>query len=274
VLVTGGTGTLGREVVAALGERPGAAARILSRRARPSGVAQEWFRGDLVDADLAAVVRGADAVVHLASGKTTPDADRIGTRRLLAAARAEGVRHAVVISIIGCDRIPLPFYATKREVEGETRAGGVPWTIVRVAQFHSFVARLVSAAAAGPVPAPLAADLRFQPVDEREVADRLVEVALGPPLGDAPEIAGPEVLTLGEIAQAWLAATGRPATLVPITVAALLEGAPGPLRPEPWVGPVLAAYRDAWNAPRGSRTLGRVRFPEWIRRHPSAAAAG
>ncbi len=55
----------------------------------------------------------------------------------------------------------------------------MPWSIVRVAQFHSFVERLVAAVGSLPIPAPIAADLRFQPVDEAEVAEHLVELALG-----------------------------------------------------------------------------------------------
>jgi uncharacterized protein YbjT (DUF2867 family) len=270
VLVTGGTGNLGSKVVAALHAR-GAVPRVLSRRARPSEspARQEWATADLVSGDLGPAVRGVDAVVHLASEKGRGDADVLATGRLLDAARAATVRHVVVISIVGCDRIPLPFYASKVRIEGAVRAGGIPWTLVRVTQFHSFVERLVSAAATLPIPAPIFGDLRFQPVDEGEVAERLVDLALGPPTGDAPEIAGPEVLTLGEIAAAWLAASGRPATIVPATVSAGVVETGGVLQPERWVAGVLEAYRDGLDTPRGAPTLGRVTFTEWLRRRAS-----
>ncbi len=234
VLVTGGTGTLGRHVVSALEDRPGVVARVLSRRGRtpetPSG--REWATADLASDPLEAALDGIDAVVHLASEKGAGEVDVVGTRRLLEAAGQAEIRHVVVISIIGCDRIPLPFYASKVRIEALTRSARVPWSIVRVAQFHSFVERLVAAPASLPVPSPIVADLRFQPVDEREVAERLVEIALGEPLGDAPEIAGPEVLTLGEIAAAWLADSGRPAALVPVPLDAFLRGSAGS-----WAGP-------------------------------------
>jgi uncharacterized protein YbjT (DUF2867 family) len=241
----------------------------VSRRERPPDLepAVEWSQADLVDGDLGPAVRGASAVVHLASEKGAGEADVTGTRRLLAAALLAGVRHAVVISIVGCDRIPLPFYGVKVQVEEAVRAGGVPWSIVRVTQFHSFVERLVAAAGALPIPTPIAADLRFQPVDEREVAERLVEIAQGPPLGQAPEIAGPEILTLGQIADAWLVATGRPATLVPVPLAALPPAA-GPPSPAAWAAAVLEGYHEAWNTPQGPRTLGRVRFTDWMRSRP------
>ncbi|MEZ4595610.1 MAG: NAD(P)H-binding protein [Chloroflexota bacterium] len=97
-------------------------------------------------------------------------ADVTGAQRLLAAAEAAGVRHVVVISIIGCDTIPLPFYASKMRIEALVRGSRAPWTIVRVAQFHPFVERLVATPAMLPIPAPIIADLRFQPVDEGEAA--------------------------------------------------------------------------------------------------------
>src|SRR5689334_13757012 len=199
VLVTGGTGKVGARVVDAL-EGRGIVPRVLSRRARPAQVPQlrEWATADLVHDDLGAAMREVDVVVHLASEKGQGDADVIATERLLHAARAARIRHLVAISIVGCDRIPLPFYASKLAIEAAVRVAGVPWTVVRVTQFHSFVERLVASAATVPIPAPVFADLRFQPVDETEVADRFAEIALGPPLGDAPEMAGPQSRTLGE----------------------------------------------------------------------------
>lgn len=269
VLLTGGTGALGRELVSLLNERGTVPLRVLCRRARPADlpVHQEWSQLDLLKDALAPAVQGVRAVIHLASSKTATDQDEIACRRLLAAAEAANVAHFVVISIIGCDRIPLPFYATKLAIETAVRESRVPWSIVRVSQFHSFVERLVATAATLPIPTPIVHDLCFQPVDEREVAERLLEIALGEPLGDAPEIAGPELLRLGEIASTWLATTGRAATLVPVSVSALFESA---ATSDTWTRPVLEGYRDAWNAPRGARTLGRVRFEEWLRRRQSA----
>ena len=268
VLLTGGTGTLGTELVTLANERGNAPLRVLCRRPPPANVPphQEWMQLDLLKDPLEPAVQGVRAVIHLASTKTASDRDETACRRLLAAAEAAGIAHFVVISIIGCDRIPLPFYATKLAIEAAVRASGVPWSIVRVSQFHSFVARLVESAATSPLPTPIIDDLRFQPVDEREVAERLLELALAEPLADAPEMAGPEILTLGEIASAWLSVTGRANTLVPVALAKLFEsGAMSGQRA------VLEGYRAAWNAPQGARTLGRVRFVEWLNRRRLAA---
>jgi uncharacterized protein YbjT (DUF2867 family) len=168
----------------------------------------------------------------------------------------------------------LPFYRSKARIEELTRASEVPWSIVRVAQFHSFVERLVATPAGLPIPAPIVADLRFQPVDEREVAERLVEIALGDPLGYAPEIAGPEILTLADIAATWLAQSDRPATLVPIPLDAIQLGASGAVATEPWVAGTLEGYRAAANTPRGERTLGHVSFADWLRERRGSDALG
>lgn len=267
VLVTGATGTLGRHVVAVLDERGETRLRILSRRERPpdAPARHEWFRADLLDGALEPALDGVDVVLHLASAKGPGDADVLASDRLLAVAKEARVRHVVFVSIIGCDRIPLPFYGSKTRVERAVRDCGVPWSVVRVAQFHSFVERLVRSAATLPAPAPIVTDLRFQPVAERDVADRLVAIALDPPLGDAPEIAGPESLTLGELAEIWLAVTGRPRTLIPVSVETLVGGTAARPVSEPWARPVLEGYRAAWNTPQGRRTLGTVRFAEWLR---------
>ncbi len=268
VLVTGGTGTLGRQVVAALDERDATEVTIVSRRARPADEPgrHDWRTADLTSDALGPLVVDADAIIHLASEKGGGDADVRATARLLDAAAAAGVRHLVAVSIVGSDRIPLPFYDSKRRIEALVRASAVPWTIVRITQFHSFVERLVAAPAGLPLPQPIVADLRFQPVDEREAAEALVGVALGPPRGIAPEVAGPEVLTLAEIAATWLAATGAPARLLPLPLEAVGQA----LGPEPaaasWALPTLEGYRAAENTPAGERVLGRVTFEEWLRR--------
>lgn len=276
ILVTGATGTLGRQAVAQLAGRPAVVCRALSRRPQPAEPDRtvEWLAADLLGDPLESVVDGVDTVIHLASGKGSGDADVQATGRLLDAARAAGVRHVVVISITGCDRIPLPFYATKQRIEALVEAAGVPWSIVRVAQFHSFVARLVSAPAGLPLPSPIVADLRFQSIDEAEAAAFLIEVALGPPLGRGPELAGPEVLTLGQAAASWFAASGRPWRLIPILLSALTpapgdaSGRAGAPPAAPGTLEILAGYRAAWNTPQGQRRLGAVTFADWLTAHP------
>jgi uncharacterized protein YbjT (DUF2867 family) len=98
-----------------------------------------------------------------------------------------------------------------------------------------------------------------------------IAVALAPPVGDAPEIAGPEVLSLGEIAETWLDVTHHPRTLVPVSLEAVVEPARAHPAAEGWARSVLEAYRAAWNTPQGPRTLGKTRFADWLRARQSPA---
>lgn len=135
LLVTGGTGTLGREVTERL-RTDGHQVRVLSRRSQPYAV-------DLRDGTgLDAAVDGVDAIVHCA---TTPrGGDDTAAGHLIEAAGRAGVPHLVHVSIVGVDRVPLGYYRVKRQVE-------LGWTILRTTQFHDLVLRFLAAAARLPV---------------------------------------------------------------------------------------------------------------------------
>ncbi len=152
-----------------------------------------------------------------------------GTRRLVDAARRAGDQHLVYVSIVGVDRIPLAYYRAKVEAEREVALSGLPWTTLRATQFHEFTAGLLERLTRLPiVPAPHR--WRFQPVDVGEVADRLVAAVGAGPAGRLPDVGGPDVLSVVELARAYLAATGRRRPVVRLPVpggfsAALREGA-------------------------------------------------
>ncbi len=202
VLVTGGTGTLGRAVLAELRARE-QAVRVLSRR--PSGSAPAWLEGlDWVVGDLCSgagldrAVRGAAVVVHCATDVRRPRRDIEGTRNLLAAARAADAPHLVYISIVGVDRVPLPYYRTKFQVEQLVEASGLPWTVLRATQFHDLVANALRLLTRPPV-VLLPTSTACQPVDVRDVAPRLVELALSPATGRAADLGGPQVRAISLI---------------------------------------------------------------------------
>lgn len=209
VLVTGGSGTLGHVVVRHLLDA-GAAVRVLSRRHRPdSPGGAQWVTGDLcTGAGLERAVRGASAIVHCATDVRRPHRDIEGTRNLLEATRAAGSAHLVYVSIVGVDRVPLPYYRTKREAERLVETSGLPWTILRSTQFHDLLAALLRASARLPVMV-VPAGTSFQPVDVSEVAVRLVTLALAPPAGRVADLGGPEVRPATDLARTWLRAAGR-----------------------------------------------------------------
>ena len=207
ILVTGGTGALGREVVKRV-RAAGHTARVLSRK--PSAE-PDWAQGDVATgAGLGEAFIGIDAVVHAATAAVQPwklrGTDVVGTRRVLAMARAAGVRHAVYVSIVGMEGVTYPYYKYKVEAEAIVRENIVPWTILRATQFHPLMETFLSTFSMLPGVAMVPTGWQFQPVDTADVADRLVGVVTGEPAGLLPDFGGPEVRDLGSLAVPWLAA--------------------------------------------------------------------
>ena len=208
IAVAGGTGVLGRQVVDAVRRRDLTAAVI----ARSHG-------GDLTTgAGLDEALVGVDAVID-ASNVTALRARpaiaffEAAAGHLLAAEERAGVRHHVAVSIVGCDRVDMGYYFGKRRQEELARNGPVPWTIVRATQFHEFAGQLLERS---PGPVGLVPKMLSQPVSARELADLLVEVALGDPLGLAPDVGGPEQHLLPDLARRLVARRGERTKVVAV----------------------------------------------------------
>ena len=253
ILVTGGTGSLGRRVVDRL-RGPGYEVRTLSRSARSAGVVQ----GDLRTGEgLAQALKYVDVLIHCASSpRKTRQTDVEGTRRLLEAASRAGVSHVVFVSIVGVDRNPyLPYYRAKLETERIVERSSVPWTILRATQFHEFALKQIRLLERIPV-MMVPRGFLLQPIDIGEVADRLVELALSESSGRVPDIGGPDVRTLPDLARSYLKATGRRRRVLEVPVPgraarALREGAQlapgqpyGELRWEEFLSQTIQLKRD------------------------------
>ncbi|WP_233279303.1 SDR family oxidoreductase [Microterricola pindariensis] len=238
VLVTGGTGTLGRALVAGLRAR-GESPRVLSRTHGAGLTTADLGTG----AGLDAALDGVDTVFHLATSNRD---DLDISRALLDAARAQArPPHLVYVSIVGVEQIPLPYYRGKLAVERAIEGSGLPFAILRATQFHPFIERLFSAQRALPV--LLAPDFSAQPIAVDEVAGRLIGLADAGTLGRAADIGGPEVLSLHQLALAYRAARGgrRPVARVALP------------------GATARAYRAGHNLVPGP-PFGRQRFGEYL----------
>jgi len=245
VLVTGATGTLGRKVVGAA-TAAGHHVRAMSRRSHVGYTGVHWAQGDLLaNTGVDAAVEGVDVVVHCAT-QGTGDKDVTSTENLIAAARRAGVAHIVYVSIVGIDKIPLPYYKTKLRVEHALEASDVAHTVLRATQFHDLIKMTFSIQRFSPLLWTFRG-MQFQTIDTRDVTTRLVELIDSEPAGRVADIGGPAVHTHADLARMYLASRGgrRPVVQMPVP------------------GRIVAGYRSGANlAP--DNPVGAIGFAEYL----------
>jgi uncharacterized protein YbjT (DUF2867 family) len=212
ILVTGGTGTLGKLVVSRL-QKAGFKIRVMSRKNHEAGNNIEYVTGDLATGEGADVaVKGVEIIMHLAGSSK---GDEVKTKNLVEAAKKAGVQHLIYISVVGADRPAYAYFESKLKSEQVIESSGIPWTTLRATQFHDLV--LTVARAIGKLPViPIPSVFRFQPIDTDEVAARLVELARGEPAGLVPDMAGPKVETMAGLVREYLQASHKRRLILPI----------------------------------------------------------
>jgi len=230
ILLTGGTGTLGRLVLRRLQESD-RHVRVLSRRPHEPEDGVEYVTGDLATGEgIDEAVTGVGTVVHCAGNAK---GDEATTRVLVRAAVAAGARHLVYISVVGADRVPVVsgvdramfgYFASKRAAERIVEKSGLPWTTLRATQFHDLALTTVRQLAKLPV-IPVPTGVRFQPIDAGDVAARLVELSLGTPSGLVPDMGGPRTYDMAELVRSYLRATNRHRPLLPVRLPGKAAGA-------------------------------------------------
>ncbi|WP_063050061.1 SDR family oxidoreductase [Nocardia arthritidis] len=239
--VIGGTGRIGSQVVRKLT----AAGHEAVAAAVSTGV--DLITGKGLDQ----AVEGAEVVIDLANSPTFDEASsdffRTSMDNLLAAGAAAGVRHQVVLSIVGVDQVPqLDYYRAKTLQEELLRQGPTPYSIVRVTQFFEFMDAVLSWTADGDTVRMPATPI--QPIAAADVVDAVVEVSTGEPLLGIRNVAGPDVFTLDELGRLTLAAQHDDRTVVTDDTAGMFAAV---------TGDVLTAGPDAH--------LASTHYRDWIR---------
>lgn len=216
ILVTGGTGHLGRDLIPEL-QRAGHHVRALTRRSRQNADV-EWVAGNLgTGAGLDDAMAGVDLIVNAATNspmaqrggfrlgdlfRSPSDVDLEGVRRLVESAKRVGVRRFLHVSIVDIDRANYPYGRVKFAGERLVRESDLDWTVVRATPFYYLIDSWLSGLARMPV-WPLPVHLPFQPCDSADFATYLARCVDDGEPGMRREFGGPEVLTIGEIARQY-----------------------------------------------------------------------
>jgi uncharacterized protein YbjT (DUF2867 family) len=244
--VAGATGRVGRHLVDVL-EARGCDVVAISRS---NGV-------DVISGEgLADALAGVECLIDTATG-ASPEQEAAtaffttAARNLQSAGEQAGLRRIVVVSIIGCDRFSAGYNAAKFAHERAMRSGPIPVRILRAAQFHEFVAELVEWGRRGEV--SYVPEMQTQLVAARVVAEALADLAAGPapesPGAVIPEIAGPRVESLVEMARLLVAHRGD---------AVRIEGVSDPADPD------RDLYRTDGLLPGPDAILTGPTFEEWL----------
>ena len=245
IAVIGGTGLIGSQVV-----------KILNAGGQQAVPHSPSTGLDLITGQgLPKALDGADVIVNVTNSPTFDDASpaffQTTMDNLLTAAKAAGVGHAVILSIVGAEQVPgLVYYRAKVLQEDILKAGPVPYSIVRATQFFEFVDAVVSGTAdenTVRLPATL-----VQPIAAADVAQAMADVSVGAPLQGTRNIAGPEVFALDELGRITLAAHGDHRTVITDNNA----------------GTFAAAPHDALIAKDGA-VIDKTTYREWLARRPA-----
>jgi uncharacterized protein YbjT (DUF2867 family) len=234
LLVTGGTGHLGRDLIPEL-QRAGHHIRALTRRPRHDAET-EWVVGDLsTGAGLDEAMAGVDLVLNAATNspmaqrggfrlsdffRTPADVDLQGVRQLIESAKRTGVRRFLHVSIVAIDRANYPYGRVKAAGERLVRESDLDWAVVRATPFYYLIAGWLSGLARMPV-WPLPVRLPFQPCDSADFAAYLARCVDDGEPGMRQDFGGPQALTIGEIARQYQIARAIKRPIIPLPLGPL-----------------------------------------------------
>jgi uncharacterized protein YbjT (DUF2867 family) len=198
IVVIGGTGLIGSKVVQKL-----TAQGHQALAASPdTGVDATTGRG------LAEALAGADVLVDLSNTRAFDEATarpffESSGRNVAKAEREAGVRHHVALSVVGTDRLQhIGYFRAKLAQEQIIKSSGIPYTIIRATQFFEFLRAIAADATTGEtVRLPSAS---FQPIAADDVATAVATAAVGTPVNDTIEIAGPDRMPMSALVARFL----------------------------------------------------------------------
>jgi uncharacterized protein YbjT (DUF2867 family) len=250
IVVIGGTGLIGSQVVTNLSER----GHEVIAAAPNTGV------NTLTGEGLAEVLEGADVVVDVSNSPSFEDQAvydffKTATGNLLAAEKTAGVKHHVALSVVGTQRMADKGYFKAKALQERLIAeSGIPYSIVHATQFFEFLGAIAQLATDGDtVRLP---PVLFQPIASEDVAKAVGRTAVGAPAGGIVEIGGPDKFRMDELVREALRARNDPRQVV-TDPSALYFGA--------------YEVDDSTLVPAEDAMRGEVRFRDWLERQLATA---
>jgi uncharacterized protein YbjT (DUF2867 family) len=242
IIVIGGTGLIGSKLVAAL--------RAQGHEAVPAS--PDTGVNTITGAGLPEALVGASVVVDVSNSPSFEDTAVLkffetSTRNLLAAEAKAGVRHHVVLSVVGTERLSgSGYFRAKSAQEKLTRDSSIPYSIVHATQFFEFVKSIADAATVGNT--VRLAPVLIQPMAAKDVARAVGRVAVGSPVNGVVEIAGPQQFRLDQFIRRGLDARHDPREVIT----------------DPHARYFGVELGERTLVPGANATLAETRFEEWL----------
>lgn len=204
VLLTGGTGQLGKMLIREVAAQHFSIDVLTREKEFASKTNIGYVSADLTNYTslTGALNQDYDVVVHCASNPKESDLiDVKGTQNLLGAIEGKNVKNFIYISIVGVDKTTYKYYQNKLRAEELIIGSGVPYTILRITQFHDFVLNRILVGGNENEVSMIPAGLNFQPIDLSDVSKRILQLIKSAPTNSILQIGGPEILNIQEIIQ-------------------------------------------------------------------------
>ena len=243
IVVIGGSGLIGSRLVDKLSRLDHTVISV-SRQSGINTITREGLNEVMEDAEVVVDVINARSM----EGRAVLDFFTRSTINLLTAEAYAGVKHHIVLSVVGADRMPNSgYFQAKLAQEELIKLSGIPYSILRSTQFYELAGRIAQAGTIGQE--VFISPVAFQPVAAEEVVEALTDITLGSPLNGTAEIAGPVQMPMYEFIRYYLTNTEDPRQLVMDEHARYFG----------------AELTDESLVPGNNPRLGKIKYEDWFR---------
>lgn len=213
ILITGGTGNLGKVIVNFLIKNGLKVSVLTSHEEISNSTSINFIKGDLTNKEsLIDLKNKFDIIIHCASNALDSDiVDIKGSQNLLDTVVQDNIKHFIYISIVGVDKSSFKYYQNKYSVENFIKKSDIPYTIIRATQFHDLVLQRIIKPLDEEKGTKLFVpeNLRFQSIDKKDIAKKVYEIMEQDPKNETINIGGPEILTLDKMLDIYLTLLNR-----------------------------------------------------------------